>query len=600
MTKNADLIRNLHKLNQITETLNQTRGIQKALNAALAITVELLGLKSGWIFIHDSMAQDRKWGKGFRLIAHYNLPAELDLEHFEGWRGSCTCQERCLNQDLEQAYNEIHCSRLSHITDSNQELAIHTTIPLRSGKQPLGIMNIAGAHWQELSAEELALLSNIGQQIGIFLERERLYELLQEQRIYEQIALLDLSRQLLGHTDLNELVDFVVLEIRRLLHADACALLLVTDDGNDLVFKAANGWRFDPVKDKRRVPNSETSGPGAVMRTQQPLLVQDLQDSRQATWTEAWVEREELRGHAVIPLVAEGRSIGTLMIDNREARLFDSSEVRFLQLMANQVALALENARLYHETIEHHRLEDELSVANKIQHSMLPDTCPNLPGWEFAATYKPARVVGGDFYDFYHYHSLPEQLGVVIADVTDKGIPAALFMVLCRTVLRTISLSGREPAKAIKRTNELILRDSKSDTFLSAFYARINSNNGEIVFACAGHNRPLWYQAQTGTIEELDAHGMVLGVMETAEYEQKSITPEADDVLVLYTDGVTDAINEHGEMFGVERLQASLTTAAGMNAEKILDEIMQAVEQFTTSAPQADDLTLVVIKKSEY
>jgi sigma-B regulation protein RsbU (phosphoserine phosphatase) len=433
--------------------------------------------------------------------------------------------------------------------------------------------------------------------MGIALERARLFDLLKERRIHEQAALLDLSNQLLSRLDLDDVMSYLVEEARRLLQADACALLLPGEEPGSLVFRAASGWHFDPVAAQRQVSTDGRSSPGLVMCTQQPFLVEDIETSEPAAWGADWLRSEGFRGHAVVPLVVGDRSIGALMIETRQPRLLNEDEVRFLRLMANQAAIAIEKARLHREEIERHRLEQELAVGQQIQLSMLPKDCPVVPGWEFAAVYQAARQVGGDFYDFFELPGEPGRLGIVIADVADKGVPAALMMALSRTIIRTIALGGRSPSSALMRANELILNDSRSSLFVTAFYATLDTHSGRLTYANAGHNRPLWLQVRSGEIQEVTARGIALGVLEDIELEEREIDVAPGDLLVFYTDGVTEAMNTSGQQFDGERLRAAVAANSDASAQQILLAVMDAVRAFVGDTPQSDDLTLFVAKR---
>jgi sigma-B regulation protein RsbU (phosphoserine phosphatase) len=368
-----------------------------------------------------------------------------------------------------------------------------------------------------------------------------------------------------------------------------------------LRFRAAAGWRSDPVANQYCVPADERSGSGRVMRTQRPLVLEDLRQPEPAPWTTDWLTDEGFESAAIVPLIAEGRSIGALVIDMRQPRHFDDSEIRLLQLMANQAALAIEKARLHHEEIKRHRIEEELAVGRQIQLSMLPPGVPAVPGWEISAVYEPARQVGGDFYDFFELPGEPGRLGLVVADVSDKGVPAALFMALSRTIIRNNALRGRPPAETLIWANRFIQEDSQTDMFLTAFYAALNTNSGRLTFANAGHNRPLWWHAATGDFEELQAAGIVLGVLDDVELEEGEVEVAPGDVLVFYTDGVTEAMTRSYEEFGVARLKTAVAGAVGahlnLNAKIIVDAILDAVKSFTRDAPQSDDFTLFVVRR---
>lgn len=602
MIIHSDLISDLEKLNEISLTLNQSADVQTALNSSLAQLVELMGLETGWIFVMDPAATDRWGGRGFRLSAHYNLPPALSVTNPAAWDKNCDCQGLCRDGMLQSAYNEVRCSRLGHVSGERNDLAVHATAPLRSGDRVLGILNVAAPDWNSFTPRSLSLLSNVGNQMGITLERARLFDALQEQRIHEQAALLDLSQQLLSRRDLDDLMTFIVEEVRTQLSAEACAVLLTGPDPDYLYFRAATGWFGDPVGNGYRVPADESTGSGRVILTQQVLLIEDLQAQDPPLWTPEWLAREGFKAAAMVPLVAAGQSIGALIIDSREPRRFTEMEVRFLRLMANQAALAIEKARLHHEELERERIEEELTVARKIQMSMLPAETPRLHGWDFAAYFEAAHQIGGDFYDFFPLPGEPGRWGVVIADVSDKGIPAALFMALSRTTIRNIALRGRAPAEVLSWANRYIQEDSQSDMFLSAFYAELNTLTGQLTYANAGHNPPLHWRRSEGDFSRLTGSCPLLGVLPDLNVPVFTVDLAVGDVLILYTDGISEAVNDDFKEFGAPRLEEtvrSLLTDPSSTAGMLRTLIAEEVRRYAGSMIQYDDMTLLIIKRDE-
>lgn len=597
MIVHKDLVKNLVTLNQIVETLNQTVNVREALDFALTRLIELMGLETGWIFLKDNNSQSRWAGKGYVLAAHHNLPPAMSLSRARAWKGGCDCQSLCNRGLLTGAYNQVLCSRLRNAPGDRAGLMVHASAPLRSGDNVLGILNVAAPNWEAFSEEALVLLANVGSQIGIALERSRLYELLQEKRIYEQAVLLDVSNQLLTRSKLADLMSYLAEEVPSLLGWDACSILLVDDESKYLCFWAASGWYTDPVAAGRRVPADNRTMSGRSMLSREPIVVEDVEADNVAIWTAPWLYAEKFRGMAVVPLVAENRSIGSLVINHRQPRLLSEAELSLLRLMANQAAIAIEKARLHEEEIKRRRLEDELDVGHQIQLGLLPENIPVIEGWEFAAYYQPARQVGGDFYDFFELAGDPMQLGLVIADVAGKGVPAALFMALSRSLIRTKSMSGRLPAGVLSRANRLIYNDSRSKLFLTAFYATLDLRTGWLAYANAGHNRPLWVHGDTGEIDELRAQGRVLGIFEHIELEQKEIFMDPGDLIVLYTDGITEAMNEKEQLFGLERLYTLVRANYRANPQELIDAIIATIADFTGGTPQADDLTMFVVKR---
>jgi sigma-B regulation protein RsbU (phosphoserine phosphatase) len=477
-------------------------------------------------------------------------------------------------------------------------LTVHASTPLVSGNRQLGILNIAAKDWDAFNPRSLSLLTIVGSQIGVALERAQLFDFVKERHVNEQAVMLVFSNQLLSGHGRKDLTKMLVNEVTSLLSADACSLLLLDDDKSRLEFVAANGWIEDPVDLKRWIPLNAESGPGKVMRRQEPLLENDLWWSETTSWSPPWLEAEGFRGHAVVPLVVEDRSIGTLVVNNRSPRLLTSDELRLLGLMANQAAIAIETARLRRGEIELVQRGGELDIGRKMQRSLMPTVYPHVADYEFAVSYEAARHVGGDFYDFCWPRGEGKKLGLIIGDVAGKGVPAALFMAMSRTNIRSAALSGRSPSEALKRANELILNDSQADVFLTAIYAILDPDTGRLIYANGGHNRPLFIQAATGEIRELSARGIILGQFEKVDLEEEAVKFSPRDAMVLYTDGVTEAINADEQPFGENRLKEILSSNAGASAEAIVTAISGAVVDFAGSEPQADDFTILAVART--
>jgi sigma-B regulation protein RsbU (phosphoserine phosphatase) len=284
-----------------------------------------------------------------------------------------------------------------------------------------------------------------------------------------------------------------------------------------------------------------------------------------------------------------------------DSKLIVIDRQRFAELIRQTPAFGLQVMsimssrlrRLMDEEVKHLRMEEELAIGRRIQRSFLPDACPQIPGWEFVAYYRAARQVGGDLYDFIALPETPNLLHLVIADVTGKGVPAALFMAFGRTVIRTEARNGCSPAETLLRTNRSILQDMRTPLFMSAFYATLDTESGRLVFANAGHNWP-YVQRQNGTVVALASKGLLLGVFPEAMVEEQTVVLAPGDCLVLYTDGISEARNAAGDLFEEERLEAVVGSQAWKSAGDLLHAIVAAVEEFTGDTPQADDFTLVV------
>lgn len=300
----------------------------------------------------------------------------------------------------------------------------------------------------------------------------------------------------------------------------------------------------------------------------------------------------------IVPLIGQGELLGALYLGHRLSdQPYSTDDRRLLGSLASQVAPAMKVAQLVHEqqieAKERERIQQELQVAALIQQTLLPKELPSISGWMVDAFYRPARAVGGDFYDFIDLGQ--GRLGVVIGDVTDKGVPAALVMATCRSMLRAAAPQHTSPAKVLAEVNEAIVKEIPPAMFVTCLYAIIDTEAGEVVFANAGHNLP--YVRTDNGVVELRATGMPLGLMADMPYDDKVYRMSQGDVMVLTSDGITEAHNPDGEMYGFGRLMGRV--ARKVEDGDVVNAIVGDLEAWTgTSAEQEDDITLVVVRRS--
>lgn len=270
---------------------------------------------------------------------------------------------------------------------------------------------------------------------------------------------------------------------------------------------------------------------------------------------------------------------------------FEDLARSFNQMAAN---LRQHMDELRRTTAEKERYAKELEIAKGIQQSFLPDSAPAIPGIELVAKNVPALEVGGDFYDFIPVGE--NQWGLVIADVSGKGVPAALFMALSRTLIRASTLVNADPAPSIGHANRMIYADAKSDMFVTLFYAILDARTMTLDYVNAGHNPPLLLQDKSSDVVLLKAKGIALGVIDEVDLQSVKVDLKPGDVLVLYTDGVTEAINDSEEEFGEERLQDVIAAHRHRPAQEILSAILAAIAAFAGDRPQYDDITIMVLR----
>jgi phosphoserine phosphatase RsbU/P len=408
--------------------------------------------------------------------------------------------------------------------------------------------------------------------------------------------LLRLTQSLTSTLNLDEILTRLMDEVITATRAERGFVMLVDADGK-LTFRAARGM------DQQTITTPEFHISQGVVeqvaREGQAVLTSNAQADARFKARES-VFNLKLRSILCVPLKLQERVLGVIYVDNRlHVGLFTPDDRDLLSAIASGAAIAIENARLYQIAVEQGRMERELHLARQVQSSLLLHTMPQVPGWDFAARWLPAREVAGDYYDFIKLsaHGATPALGLVIADVTDKGMPAALFMAFTRTVVRVSVDRTGSPAEGITYANGLICAENTGGLFVSLFYCQLQPATGQLTYVNAGHNVPLLYQRATGLVTPLMRTGMPLGVDSEAAYAQRTLQVLPGDVLLLYTDGVTDALNPRDEEFSLSRLQLALREHPDSSAADLIAAVEHSLHAFAEGVTPFDDVTLVVAKR---
>jgi serine phosphatase RsbU (regulator of sigma subunit) len=467
-------------------------------------------------------------------------------------------------------------------------------LPMLAGQKLIGVVSIQAPEPWAFDDDTLRTLSSVVNPLAVAIENARLYER-EWQRAIQLSTISEVSRQVAAILDLEELFGRVVQLIKGSFGYDHVQIFTINDEGQEAIFRASTGPMSDVWRSRGyRLRVGQEGIIGWVAERGQPLLVNDVtQEPRYIDDPDRMLA--STRAELAVPLKVEARVVGVLDVQSNQPRAFGHDDLFILQTLADSVAIAIEDARLYQEALQRERLEEELRVAREIQSSLLPECCPLIPGWDLAVDWRPAREVAGDFYDFV---DMPDgRLGLFIADVSDKGVPAALFMAMARSLVRATLLSGRPPAQALERSNLLILTDARANMFVTLFFAALNRQTGELTYVNAGHNPPLVYRARSGSIASLRAGGIALGVIDEIELHEEQITLEPGDLVVLYTDGVTEAINDRYEEFGLERMAQVLFQNAAESAGCLIDRLNEARGKFVGDQPPFDDAALIVVRR---
>ncbi len=413
------------------------------------------------------------------------------------------------------------------------------------------------------------------------------------------VLLARLSQHFNSSLDLDEVLNRVMDEVIAAVHAERGFVMLaestIREAAGRLVFRVARGLDQQTIED----PSFQISR-GVVERVAaegRPLLTSDAQHDDRFSMRQSIVSLG-LRSILCAPLIVRGQVTGVIYVDNRlHAGIFTPGDLELVAALASSAAIAIENARLYRDAVERGRLERELQMARELQASLIPQETPRVPGWEFVARWQPAREVAGDFYDF-----LPDpsgRIGIVIADVADKGMPAAIFMALTRSTVRASLAGAGTPAEGIGRANRLICADAAAGMFVTLFYAQLDPSTAELTYVNAGHNPAILCAADTGECHTLNRTGLILGVDEEATYSQQTAQLKPDDFVVLFTDGVIDAVREAAphDLFGEERLRELVLAHRRAPIAQLMSELDDALRRFIGPVAPFDDIAVVAIKR---
>lgn len=422
--------------------------------------------------------------------------------------------------------------------------------------------------------------------------------------------LYDLGVAFAAQVEPDELVAMVIAKCREALDAEAAAILLHDPVRNELYFpyvadeNAAVAARLRDL----RFP-ADRGIAGAVFRSGQSLHIADA--AADARFYPGVDRRSGLvtRNLLCSPLRSRQGTIGVIQVLNRRGDAsFSDEDLAFLDALAGGIAVAIENARLYaqlreqvaaleravHEHNELLALHRELDIARSIQQSIVPQTFPQRTDVQIFADMLPAQEVGGDFYDFFPVDTT--HLGLVIGDVSGKGIPAALFMAVTRTLLRSTALAGALSGECLRRVNALLIPENTAQMFVTVFYGILNIRTGALEYSNGGHNPPYLLRVD-GAVEVLPGTGgTVLGMLDEARFDAKTATLRPGDGIFLYTDGITEAMDADGNLFTDRRLQATLSRMKERGPREVIRSVVDAVKRHCDNAAQSDDITALAVR----
>jgi sigma-B regulation protein RsbU (phosphoserine phosphatase) len=467
----------------------------------------------------------------------------------------------------------------------NPDVRSEVAVPLIAKNRLIGVMDLESEQANYFRPEHLHLLTLTASRIAQAIENARLYTRVSRQA--QTLAVLnEISMELTSILDLDPLLERVGQLLRRLIDYQMFTIMLLDAAGDTLITRYA--WRFGYAHaPRRRIPI--TAGlVGASVREWRIINVPDVRKDPR------YLEMNpETRSELIVPLFYKGRIIGVLDLEHTRPGFFNEEHERTLTTMAAQVAIAIENARLYQAvTRQEQQLERDIAMAREVQLRLLPSSAPGHAHADMAVRFLPARTIGGDLYDFLEYS--PHQTAIVLGDVSGKAAPAALFAALVSGIMRSSANQRLNPAAMLAMLNDALQERRLESQYVTMLFALWNDENQTLRLANSGAVQPIFCRG--GESSPIRAEGFPLGMFPDVVYEEFSIATQPGDVVVFVSDGILDAENDHGEMFGEERLASILCGSRERGAAHIAEAILAEVSRFQNGHDRFDDETIIVVK----
>jgi sigma-B regulation protein RsbU (phosphoserine phosphatase) len=470
---------------------------------------------------------------------------------------------------------------ISAVPNVRSELAV----PLTTKNRVIGVIDLEARDPGYFNEEHKRLLTLIASRMAAGIENAQLYTRTTKQaRIL--LLLNEIARELTSILNLDELLGRIAELLRRLIDFQMFSILLLDSSGEKLEHRFS--LRFN---ENVHLKNDIALGRGLVgyaAETREAVLVPDVRKDPR------YIESNpETRSELAVPLVYKDKVIGVLDLEHTRRAFFTEEHRRTMTTLAAQVAIAIENARLYEEIArQERRLERDLSLARELQMRLLPQTLPKMAHLELAAKFTPARAIGGDLYDFIPY-SL-SRLGIVIGDVSGKGAPAAIYAALVSGILRSHAPIEPGPAEMLSAVNLSLAERRIEAQFVSLIYAVWDDEHRTLLVANSGLPRPVYVHEGKNTV--IEATGLPLGLFDDADYDEFRFKMKPGDMFVFFSDGILDARNRRGELFGRGRAEKVIADCAGRSADCVVDSLFKAAAEHSAGVETFDDQTVLAIK----
>jgi sigma-B regulation protein RsbU (phosphoserine phosphatase) len=472
----------------------------------------------------------------------------------------------------------------------NQKLKISTrnlmATPILRKDKLLGVIEVFNKKGgRDFNDNDLEIMNALGEQIALAIANANLIRKARR-KSDEAKSLYELGKLLSGTLELEKLLQLIVDQVSRLVRVDIAAIYIVNPQDGSIQEIVSKGV---PEEYESKLTLKIGQGIcGWVAKTGQSVMVNDVSGNSQYIPL-----RPETKSEVAVPLISRDKVIGVFNVESDKLNAYSQADLELLETFASQAAVSVERAILYQQSIERKALEEELAIARKIQKTFLPEKDPVVAGFDISGLNIPSEAVGGDYYDFIRI--VDYQIGIAIGDVSGKGIGAALIMATFRASLKAEIRNNYAIRTIFGKVNSLLFESIERENYVTSVYGVLDLKNRVFTFSNAGHNAPLLFRTN-GEIMELTEGGLALGMFADSKYEERPVYINHGDMLLFYTDGVTEALNEDDEEFGLKRLQEIVKNSSSAASGEIIKNIIQAVQKYRDPEKPSDDLTMIMVK----
>jgi sigma-B regulation protein RsbU (phosphoserine phosphatase) len=479
--------------------------------------------------------------------------------------------------------------------EGNEEPRSEIAVPLILAREQrvVGVLTLESAEPDYFGPEHEKALNVLSSQLAVALDHARLYDELR-QRTSEMRTLIEIGHEITSILDLDRLLNHIAPMLDRVIEYEFLLVGLIDEEREEFVWHLEEGYGVEERHRATRTPITQGIVARAV-RERKTQIVGDVSVDRDYYVNDAWRDHGQ-RSEIATPLIYEERVIGVMALESSRKNAFNEYHGRLLESIANNLSIAIVNARLHAKHVEGERaLEREMLMARDVQRAMIPESAPAIKGFDIAARLEPALNLSGDFFDYVPLSD--RRLGIVIGDVSGKGVRAAMGMAASRSLLRSVARRGQGPARVLRDANLRLHRDLGRELLVTLVYGLLDAETRSFQYCNAGHNPPLLIKP-SGKWRALKTGGLLMGVFDRQQYKSETLHLERGDLLFFYTDGLVEAHTPQPERieFGEGRLIDFLLKNRHLRAKDLVEAVVKKVKDFSAGAHQHDDLTLIVLR----